>query len=168
MHGQSKLSPNQTGQYFFYHGFFSHTLTFTQASRKRDGTFHFHWSTNIQTFSYRDVYSLFLTDVFAVTRLIADELYPPLGFAFNLTRTNLFWGLEDWVWDLVDPRNLKLNNSAKKYHSLKRVGRNIVYLYNKSKCEKNIDICWHHMITSSVISWCHMSNFLKVLFFLQN
>ena len=27
---------------------------------------------------------------------------------------------------LVVPRNLKVNDSAKKYHSLKRVGRNIV------------------------------------------
>ena len=90
MHGQSKLSPNQTAQYFFYHGFFSHTLTFTRANRKRDRTFHFHPSANMQTFSYRDVYSLFLIDLIVITRLIADELYPPSGFAFNPTKTELF------------------------------------------------------------------------------
>ena len=65
-------------------------MTFTQASRKRDRIFHFHPSTNIQTFSYRDVYSLFLIDVFVITRLIADELYPPSGFTFNLSRTDFF------------------------------------------------------------------------------
>ena len=153
MHGQSKLSPNQTGQYVFYHGFFSHTLTFTQASRKRDRIFHFHPSTNIQTFSYRDVYSLFLIDVFVITRLIADELYPPSGFAFNLTRTELFWELEDWR-GLVVPRNLKLNNSAKKILFFKESWQEYSSIYNKPKCEKNIDICQlcHHMMTSSVIS----------------
>ena len=111
---------------FFYHGFSSHTLTFTHASRKRDRTFHFHPSTNIQTFSYRDVYRLFLIEVFVITRLIADELYPPSGFAFNLTRTELFENQRTEGGGLAVPSNLKLNNSAKKYYSLKRVGRNIV------------------------------------------
>ena len=121
---------------FFYHGFFSHTLTFTQASRKRDRTFHFHPSTNIQTFSYRDVYSLFLIDVFVITRLIADELYPPSGFAFNLTRTELFLRIRGLRGGLVVPRNLKLNNSAKKILFFKERWQEHSSIYNKSKDEK--------------------------------
>ena len=70
--------------------------SFIQARRKKDRIFHFHPSTNIQTFGYQDVYSLFLIDVFAITELIADELYRTSGFTFNLTRTKLFWELEDW------------------------------------------------------------------------
>ena len=119
---------------FFYHGFFSHTWTFTQASRKRDTTLHFHPSTNIQTFSYRNVCSLFLIDLFVITRLIADELYPPPSvFAFNPTRTELFGGLRG---DLVVPCNLKVNNSAKNLLFFKESWQEYSSIYNKSKYEK--------------------------------
>ena len=119
---------------FFYHGFFSHTWTFTQASRKRDTTLHFHPSTNIQTFSYRDVYSLFLIDLFVVTRPIADELYPPPSvFAFNPTRTELFGGLRG---DLVVPCILKVKNSAKNLLFFKESWQEYSSIYNKSKYEK--------------------------------
>ena len=129
---------------FFYHGFFSHTWTFKLASRKRDRTFHFHPSTNIQTFSYQDVCSLFLIDLFVIHKLAASELYPPSGFVFNPTRTELFWEL-GLRGDLVVPRNVKVNNSTKNYYSLKKVGRNIVV----SIINQNMKKYWHMSIMSS-------------------
>ena len=122
----------------FYHGFFSHTWTFTQASWKRNTTLHFHPSTNIQTFSYRDVYSLFLIDLFVITRLVSfihhlQDLHltlPGLSFLENQRTEGRRGG-----W-LVVPHNLKVKNSSKNLLFFKESWQEYSSIYNKSKYKK--------------------------------
>ena len=109
-------------------------MTFTQASRKRDRTFHFRALTNIHTFSYRDVFCLVLVDLFVITRLIADRLCKPSEFAFNPTRIELLW---DWKEGLV----------AKKLLFSKEIWQQYSSVCNKSKYEKIL------IYVNSVITW---------------
>ena len=79
----------QQANIFFYQGFLSHTLTFTQAGRTGFTT-----STHSQIcryLVYRNVYSLFLIELFVITKLIADEIYPHLGFVFNYIFINAIY-----------------------------------------------------------------------------
>ena len=73
-------SLNKTGQYFFLSWF---SLTFIDIYTGLQDNGEDLLFPPIQTFSYRDVYHLFLIDLFVITRLTVDEIYPPSRFSFN-------------------------------------------------------------------------------------